>query len=195
MSLAVTPVGSVPSTLMRKVFGLCLRQGLRGHDVLDFAGADAEGECAEGSVGGGVRVAADDGHAGLGEAELGADDVDDALRGRLHVEELDAEVGAVLAQGFDLARGDLVDDVEAVGDGGGGDVVVDRGDGAVGAAQLAAGEAETVEGLRRGDLVDEVQVDVEQRGFACGLGDEVLLPDFFKEGAGCGVRCRHMFFR
>ncbi len=60
--------------------GLGLRQRLRGHDVLDFAGADAEGECAEGSVGGGVRVAADDGHAGLGRAELGPDHVDDALR-------------------------------------------------------------------------------------------------------------------
>ena len=49
---------------------LVLRQGLRGHDVLDFAGADAEGQCAEGSVGAGVRVAADDGHAGLGERRV-----------------------------------------------------------------------------------------------------------------------------
>ena len=82
MSLAVTPKGSVAFDVDAEGFGLVLRQGLRGHDVLDFAGADAEGERAEGSVGGGVRVAADDGHAGLGEAELGADDVDDALVGR-----------------------------------------------------------------------------------------------------------------
>ncbi len=60
---------------------LVLGEGLGGEDVLDLAGADAEGERAEGAVGGGVRVAADDGHAGLGEAELGADDVDDALVG------------------------------------------------------------------------------------------------------------------
>ena len=71
-------------------------------------------------------------------------------------------------------------------DGGGGDVVVDRGDVAVGAAELAAGQAQAVEGLGRGDLVDEVEVDVEDRGLACGLGDEVGLPDFFEEGAGCG---------
>ena len=162
---------------------LGLRQGLRGHDVLDFAGADAEGERAEGAVGGGVRVAADDGHAGLGGAELGADHVDDALDRVLHVEELDAELGAVLAQGVDLRGGDLVGDDEAVLRAGGGDVVVDRGDVAVGAAELAAGQAEAVEGLRRGDLVDEVEVDVEDRRLACGFGDEVVLPDFFEEGA------------
>jgi len=34
--------------------------------------------------------------------------------------------------------------------------------------------------------VDELEVDVEDRGLACGLGDEVGLPDFFEEGAGCG---------
>ena len=95
-------------------FGALLRKGLRGHDVLDLAGADAEGERAEGTVGGGVRVAADYGHAGLGGAELGADHVDDALRGRLDIEELDTELGAVLAESFDLAGGDLVDDVQAV---------------------------------------------------------------------------------
>ena len=184
MSLAVTPVGSVAFDVDAEGLGLVLRQGLRGHDVLDFAGADAEGQGAEGSVGAGVGVAADDGHAGFGEAELGADDVDDALVGRLDVEELDAEVGAVFAQGFDLFGGDLVDDVEAVFDAAGGDVVVDGGEGAVGAAELAAGQAEAVEGLRAGDLVDEMEVDVEDRGFACGLGYEVLLPDFFEEGFG-----------
>ena len=95
-------------------FGLVLRQGLGGHDVLDLTGADTEGQRAECAVGAGVGVAADDGHAGLGEAELGADDVDDPLLGRLHVVELDAEVGAVAAQGVDLASGDLVEDVKAI---------------------------------------------------------------------------------
>jgi hypothetical protein len=106
--------------------------------------------------------------------------VDDALIGGLDVVELDAEVGAVFAQGLDLEGGDLVDDVEAVLDAAGGDVVVHRGDGAVGAAELAAGQAEALEGLGAGDLVDEVQVNVENGGFARGLGYKVLLPDFFK---------------
>ncbi len=56
----------------------------------------------------------DDGHAGLGGSELRPDDVDDALLGGLDVEELDAEVAAVFAEGFDLLVGDLVEDVETV---------------------------------------------------------------------------------
>ncbi len=185
MSLAVTPKGSSPSTVMRKVLGFDLRQRLGGHDVLDFAGADSEGESSEGSVSAGVGVSADDGHAGLGGSELGSDHVDDALRGVLDVEEFDTEVGAVLAEGVDLRGRDLVDDVEAVVGAGGGDVVVDRGDGAVRTTKLAASHAEAVEGLRTGDLVDQVEVDVEDRGLACGLGYEVLLPDFFEECLWC----------
>ena len=110
----------------------------------------------------GVRVAADDGHAGLGDAEFGADDVDDALVARVDVVELDAEVGAVLAQRGNLRGGDLVEDVEAAFDGGG-DVVIDGGDAAVRAADLAAGETQAFKGLRGGDLVEQLQVDVEQR--------------------------------
>ncbi len=110
--------------------------------------------------------------------------MDDALRVVLDVEELDAEVGAVLAQRVDLLGGDLVDDVEAIVGAGGGDVVVDGGDVAVGAAELAAGEAEAVEGLRRGDLVDEVEVDVEDRGLACGSATRCCCQTFSKRVFG-----------
>ena len=162
--------------------GLVLRQRLGGHDVLDLAGADAEGQGAERSVGAGVRVAADDGHAGLGGAEFGADHVDDSLLRGLDVEELYTKLGAVLAQGFDLAGGDLVEDVQAVFDRRGGDVVVDGGDGAVGAAELATGEAEAVEGLGAGDLVDEVEIDVEDRlGSLAGAATRCWVPDFFEQ--------------
>ena len=44
----------------------------------------------------------------------------------------------------------------------GGRVVIGGGEGLVGAADRAAGQAEAVEGLRRGDLVDQVEVDVDQ---------------------------------
>nr|BFE68399.1 hypothetical protein GCM10020092_017000 [Actinoplanes digitatis] len=79
-----------------------LRQRLCGEHVLDLAGADAEGQRAERAVCRGVRVAAHDRRAGLGEPELWPDHVDDAL---LHIAEradLHAELGAVLAQGLDL---------------------------------------------------------------------------------------------
>ena len=58
---------------------LALLQRLGRQHVLDLAGADAERERAERAVGRGVRVAADDRHARLGDAQLRADHVDDAL--------------------------------------------------------------------------------------------------------------------
>ncbi len=56
-----------------------LEQALGRQHVLDLAGADAEGQRAERAVRRGVAVAADDGHARLGQPQLRADDVDDAL--------------------------------------------------------------------------------------------------------------------
>ena len=93
-SLAVTPGGQV--ALDGDGHGLRphLGQGLGGQHVLDLAGADAEGQRTERAVGRGVAVAADDGHARLGPALLGPDDVDDALVGVAHREAGDAELGA-----------------------------------------------------------------------------------------------------
>ena len=96
-SLAVEPSGSTPLTVTAMVPGPGLRQGLGGEHVLDLARADAEGDRTEGAVGGGVGVAAHDGHARLGEALLGPDDVDDALLGVAHREVRDAELGGVAA--------------------------------------------------------------------------------------------------
>ena len=74
------------------VLRLLLDQRLGGEHMLDLRGADAVGERAEGAVGRGVAVAADDGHAGQREALLRPDDVDDALAVVELVEILDAEL-------------------------------------------------------------------------------------------------------
>ena len=142
---------------------LRLHQGLGGEHVLDLGGADAERDRAERAVGAGVGVAADDRHAGLGEAELRADHVHDALLDVAERVQADAELLGVAAQRLDLGPGDRVGDrlvpVE------GRDVVVLGGEGEVGTAYGPAGEAQAVEGLGAGHLVDEVEVDVEQVGF------------------------------
>ena len=78
-SLAVTPGGQVALHRDGHRLRPALGEGLGGEHVLDLAGADAEGQGAEGAVGRRVAVAADDRHARLGEALLGTDDVDDAL--------------------------------------------------------------------------------------------------------------------
>ena len=148
----------------RHRLGPGLRQGLGGEHVLDLGGADAERDRAERAVGAGVAVAAHDRHAGLGEAELRADDVHDALLDVAERVQPDAELLGVAAQGLDLGARDRVGDrlvpVE------GRDVVVLGGQGEVGTAHLPSGEPQAVEGLRAGDLVDEVEVDVEQVGLA-----------------------------
>ena len=60
----------------------------------------------------------------------------------------------------------------------GGHVVVGGGDRLVGPAHRAAREAQAVERLRRGDLVDEVEVDVDQ-----AVGDLVRLPDLVEHAS------------
>ena len=159
-----------------------LRQRLGGQHVLDLAGADAEGERAEGAVGRGVAVAADDRHAGLGPALLGTDDVDDALVGVAHRVAGDAELGAVVVEHLRAAgprsgrppacrcrwSGTLWSAVATVRSG---------------RRTVAPGQPQPVEGLGRGDLVDQVQVDEEEVRLALGRVDDVGVPDLLAERA------------
>ena len=106
--------------------------------------------------------------------------------------QFDAELLTVLPQRLDLQAGDLVLDLQQVAgvDAEGRYVVVLGAQGQVGTPHRASGLAETVEGLWAGDLVDEVEVDVDQVGFA-GLapGDDVVVPHFLGQGAGCVRSC------
>ena len=160
--------------------GLPLRESLRREHVLDLRGADPERERAECPVRGRVAVPADHRHAGLREAELGPDDVDDALAAASGRVEGNAELGAVPLEGVELRLRERIRDRPLLRR----HVVVHRRDGQVGPPQLPARQPEAVEGLRRGDLVDEMEVDEEQRGLAGRLRDDVALPDLVEEGLG-----------
>ena len=119
--------------------------------MLHLGGADTERESAERTVGGGVGVAADDGHAGHGQTQLRADHVHDALF--LVAEGVDAHAKflGVAAQGLDLgAAGQVGNGAEDVVGGG---VVVLGGDGQVEATQGAVLDAQTFECLGRGHFV------------------------------------------
>ena len=154
------------------------RQGLSGEHVLNLAGADAEGQRAERAVRGGVGVAAHDRHAGLGQAQLRANDVDDSLVGVAQGVQADAELLGVLTQGVDLGAARNVRD---------GQVDVDRGrvvilgrDRQIGAANLSSREAQALERLGARHFVHEVEVDVEQVGGAVlPLGHDVVSPHLF----------------
>ena len=166
-SLAVTPAGRSPSTVTAMVAGRVLGERLGGEHVLDLARADAEGQRADGAVGRGVAVAADDGHPRLGEAQLGPDHVHDALVGVAHRVAGDAELLAVGREHLELLGRDGVG--HRLVDVGRRHVVVGRRHGEVGSAHAASGQAQAVEGLGRGHLVDEVQVDEQEVGLALGV--------------------------
>ena len=153
---------------------LVLDHALRREHVLDLARADAEGERAEGAVRGGVRVAADDRHARLGDAELGADHVHDALAVGAERVDGDAELRAVALERLDLHARELVLDPRRDRRAVGRRVVVGGRERAVGAAHRAAGQAQAVERLRARDLVHEVQVDVEQARAATSWASQIL---------------------
>ncbi len=146
--------------------------------MLDLAGADAERERAERAVGRGVAVAADDRDARHGQAQLGTDDVDDALLDVAQRMEPNAELGAVGAQRVDLGAADRVVDGDVATDArGGGHVVVLGGDRQVGTTDAPPGQPQAVERLRARHLVDEVQVDVEQVRLVAGpLAHDVRVP-------------------
>ena len=176
-SLAVTPVGNVAVDGDAHVFRTLLEQRLRGQHMLDLAGADAESQRAERAVGRGMAVAADDGGARQSETLLRPNDVHDALADIVDLEIGHAECGAILDQGFDLnARGLVRDAGGAVGGDGRNIVVGDRKRG-VGPAHLAASLTQALKGLRAGDFVHQMAVDIDQRR-AVILGiDQVAVPN------------------
>jgi hypothetical protein len=162
--------------------GLALQQALGRQDMLHLGGADAEGQGPKGAMGRGVGVAADDGHARLGEALLRPHDVDDALAGITHAELGDTELDAVAAQGLHLEARDGIDDaLVAIR---GGDIVIGHRQIGRNPPGLAPGQAQPGEGLGRGDLMDQLAVDVEERRAILVVADEVLVPQFVIKGLG-----------
>ena len=163
-------------------FRLLDQQALRRQDVLDLRSADAEGKRRERAVRAGVRIAADDRHPRQRRALLGADHVDDALP---LVAERKIRLGAVRAdvgvERLDLGPRDRIADagVPVLGR----RVVVGRGDDRADAPRRAARELQSFVGLRTGDLVDEMAIDVQERR-AVGLrADDVAVPKLVVERA------------
>ena len=171
-----------------------LQQALRREHVPDLGGPDAEGERAERTVGARVAVAADDGASRLGNPELWTDDVHDAAAVVLHPEELNPELRAVERELTHLPCGRFDGDRHATGD-----LrrirrrrVVHGRKGPVRPAQPQSAAAQHVERLRRGDLVHQVQIDVQHGRSLRRLGHyDVPVPDLVEERAGSTVHvCR-----
>src|SRR5690606_27475381 len=118
---------------------------------------------------------ADDGPARLRRSELGAHDMNDAALAAREAAQLDSELGAVLLHLSDLLRGGwLADDLEVLQrlDRYGRRRMIERREALVGAPHGQPLRAEQVERLRRSDLVQQMQVDVENDGRVVGLGHD-----------------------
>jgi hypothetical protein len=98
----------------------------------------------------------------------------------VHVVQADAELGAVVCQLVELANGNGLGkgEIRPVGRRG----MVHRRHGALRAADAQPALAQHGEGLGRGHLVDQVQVDVEHGRPAFLLGHHVRVPDFVEKG-------------
>ena len=95
-----------------------------------------------------------------------------------------AELGAVVAQPGHLLGGHRVGD--RLVDADGRYVVVHCRQREIGPAYLSARQVESLERLRRGDLVHQVQVDIQEHGLAFGACHDMMIPDLVKQA------CRHL---
>src|SRR6185436_8173735 len=139
--------------------GSFLYQALGGQYMLDFAGADAEGQGSERAMGGSMRITAYDGCPWKGKALFRSDHMHDTLTDIIHAEEHDAEVMAIFFQCPDLFCTERISD--AHGPVGGRDVVVRYSQRGTRASRSAAGEFEPFKRLRRRYLVDQLTIDIE----------------------------------
>jgi hypothetical protein len=97
------------------------------------------------------------------------------------INNVETEFSAIRLQLGELFGGDLVHDGQrAIG---GGNAVIDGGDGEIGPPHFETAFAQAVEGLGRCDFVDQMKVDKEQRGSARLLVDDVSVPEFFDNSA------------
>ena len=78
-------VSEFPIHLNLEGLGTLLQEALGRQDMLYFTGPNTDGERAQRSVGGGVAIAADNRLPRLGDAEFGANHVNDALIGAMQV--------------------------------------------------------------------------------------------------------------
>jgi len=126
-----------------------------------------------------VTVTADDGHARLCTSEFGTDDMYNTAMRTGHAVQSDSKLSGVDFHLFDLRRRHRIRNRDA--DGSRWDGMVHRGESLIGTADFESTLAQTREGLRRGDFMHEVQVNVEDGGRTFLLGDNVGIPDFLKE--------------
>ena len=164
-----------------KGFERRLQQALRGEGLLHFARPNANRQRAECAVRRRVAITTHDGHTWLRQPQFRADDVHDALVFAREAVACDSELAAVVLERIDLSLHDAVEDGQATARRR--NRVIDRRHREVRAANPQTPATQTVERLRRRQLVQEMQIDVHEGRSAVALLDQVVVPDFASERA------------
>ena len=157
-----------------------LNQRLGGENMFDFGRADAKGQCAECTVGRGVRVAANHRHTGKGEAFFGAYNMDNTLTQVRHREVMNTGVGSIFIKGFNLNA--AVFFLDAFGAIRRRNVVIGHGKGQFRMAHFATGIAKAFKGLRAGHFMDKMTVNINQAGSIILRVDHMAFPNLVKKG-------------
>src|ERR1041384_632571 len=170
--------GKRPVHSNQKCLRLRLLQALSRKNVLDFTGANPKSQSSERSMRRRVAVAADNRHSGLGQSEFRTDHVNDSLVRTVEPVELNPKFTAVVLERIDLFFGDRVQDGKrSIGRR---NVVIHSRKRQVGSTNLALAEPQTFECLRRGNLVNKMAVDIENRGLGRFVVYDVVVPDLFE---------------
>ena len=150
--------------------------------MLDLGRADAVRQRGKRAVRAGVRVATDHRHARQRGALLGPDDVHDALAAVGNVEVGQTILAGVVTQRLDLQTGHRIGDAFLTA--GGGHVVVHHRQVGIQAPRRAVCLLQALEGLRTGDLMQQVTVDVQQAAAIGFLTDDMSVPQLVVKGTG-----------
>ena len=125
-----------------------------------------------------MRIAAGDGQSGLGETELGSDDMDDALTFVIDAVMSDIVDAAVfLEQPDHVARIGIFCGVDTAFAADSRHIVIRHGEVLPRLAHLAAFLGQCAEGMKRAFMY-KVAVDVQQRVTTRFFQDDVAVPDF-----------------
>jgi hypothetical protein len=135
-----------------------------------------------------VAISANDGESGLSDAELGTNNVDDALIRTVHVKEAHSRFAAIRGERVKLSGGIGVYDRQKAIFGNGWDGMIHHGEGQIWPADFAACGFQAGKCLRAGAFVNQVTINIKKAGLSGGLVHNVRVPNLLIHRAQWHIR-------
>ena len=177
MSFGVRPYGELPGEFDQHRSGALLCQRLGRQHVLDLGRPDADGERTESPVGGRVRIPADDRRPGWVRPCSGPITCTmPSLPVPVECSSMPNSAQLDLSASSCFLAISSLDGARQSRDG-----VIHRRHGALRPADAATGQPKPFEGLRRGDFVHEVEVDVEKGDAVLVHVNDVVVPHLLEQ--------------